>query len=299
MAGWIKLHRKVLDCFIWQDKPYDKARAWIDLLLLAMHHDKKVMDKGNVSVIKRGSYFTSRIKLADRWGWSIKKVDAYLNMLEKENMVTTVKTEKGTAITIVNYDNYQIVGTTEDITEDTTEGIAQDTSKDIAEYTAEDIQNKNNKNIRNKEYKDNYIVSKDTICQTEAVRRIVDEWNTLEKFGIQPVKRLANNSDRYKMLIRRINEYSEEDVLQAIENIKHSKFLQGKSNSRKTWVITFDWFVRPNNFPKVFEGQYNDNIDLNPVSTKSVTDIQLASLAEQQRKNTEILSDEEIDKMFE
>lgn len=147
--GWIKLHRKILDCFIWQDKPYDKARAWIDLLLLAMHHEKKLMDKGNVYVINRGSYFTSRIKLAERWGWSTKKVDAYLNMLEKENMVTTVRTEKGTTITIVNYDNYQLVGTTEDIAED----IAQYTTEDIAEVTtkdtAEDTQNKNIKNNKN------------------------------------------------------------------------------------------------------------------------------------------------------
>ena len=76
--GWIKLHRKLLDCWIWQVKPYDKARAWVDLLLLAMHHDKKIVINDKPVVIERGSYFISRGKLADRWGWSIKKVDAYL-----------------------------------------------------------------------------------------------------------------------------------------------------------------------------------------------------------------------------
>ena len=136
--GWIKLHRKIQDCFIWSDKPYDKARAWIDLLLLAMHRDKKLLVDGSVVVIERGSFFTSRIKLSKRWGWSLKKVDAFLKLLEQEEMVTTVRTPKGTTLTIVNYEQYQLFGTTED----TTREIPQDTPKG----TAEDTQKKNIKN---------------------------------------------------------------------------------------------------------------------------------------------------------
>lgn len=139
--GWIKLHRKIQNCFIWEDKPYDKARAWIDLLMLAMHQDKKLIIDGNVVVIGRGSFMTSRLKLADRWGWSLKKVDSYFKMLENEEMVTTEKTNKGTTITIVNYEEYQILGTTEDITN----AIPEDTTEEIAE----DTQNKNIKNDKN------------------------------------------------------------------------------------------------------------------------------------------------------
>ena len=28
--------------------------------------------------------------------------------------------------------------------------------------------------------------------------------------------------------------------------------------SSRQWQITFDWFVRPNNFPKVLDGNYDD-----------------------------------------
>lgn len=154
--GWIKLHRKLLDCWIWQVKPYDKARAWVDLLLLTMHHDKKIIIDDKPVVISRGSYFISRGKLADRWGWSIKKVDAYLKSLENENMVTTTRTKKGTTITIVNYGEYQVEGTTQDTTEDTIQGTTQDTTVGIAVGTTVDIQNKNIKNIKNeKELKNN------------------------------------------------------------------------------------------------------------------------------------------------
>lgn len=114
----------------------------------------------------------------------------------------------------------------------------------------------NNNSLNNNNTK-NITVSKDTVRQTE-VQRIVEEWNKLESYGIKSVSKLSPSSKRYQSLTARIKEYSLEDVLKAIENIKQSKFLQGKTDSRKQWVITFDWFVLPNNFPKVLDGNYAD-----------------------------------------
>ena len=135
-SGWIKLHRKILDCFIWQDKPYDKARAWIDLLLIAMHHDKKMLIDDEVVVIQRGSFMTSIVKLADRWGWSRNKVVRYLDMLESEHMLNTKRTPKGTLITIVKYDVFQGMENTDSTTVGTADGTQ---NKNI----------KNNKNVKN------------------------------------------------------------------------------------------------------------------------------------------------------
>ena len=158
--GWIKLHRKILDCFIWQDKPYDKARAWIDLLLIAMHHDKKMLIDDEVVMIKRGSFMTSIVKLADRWGWSRNKVVRYLDMLESEQMLNTKRTPKGTLITIVKYDDYQLIDmsceSTNESTNESTDGATNETpneSTDGATYeSADESQNKNiknNKNVKN------------------------------------------------------------------------------------------------------------------------------------------------------
>lgn len=135
-SGWIKLHRKIQDSFLW-DKPYDKARAWIDLLMLALHTEKKLMIDGSVFVVPRGSFVTSRIKLSNRWGWSLNKLDRFFRVLIEEEMITLEKTRKGTTITIVNYEEYQLMGTTENTTENTTES------------TTESTQNKNYKNIKN------------------------------------------------------------------------------------------------------------------------------------------------------
>lgn len=102
-----------------------------------------------------------------------------------------------------------------------------------------------------------FTVSKDTVRQID-IQRILEEWNTLSAFGIAQVSRISNGSKRYKGLVARIKEYGVDKVLEAIDNIRHSSFLQGKVDGRKQWVITFDWFVCPNNFPKVLEGNYTD-----------------------------------------
>lgn len=96
------------------------------------------------------------------------------------------------------------------------------------------------------------IVSDDTICRTD-VQRVVEAWNQL---GINPVSRMASTSTRYKMISARIKEYGIDDVLKAIQKINDSTFLKGGGN--RCWMIYFEWFARPNNFPKVLEGQYDD-----------------------------------------
>lgn len=98
-------------------------------------------------------------------------------------------------------------------------------------------------------------VSNETVCQTD-VRLVVEAWNKLQDYGINPVSKISNTSKRCHSLVARIRQYGITEVLSAIERIKLSDFLQGKNN--KGWVITFDWFVLPNNFPKVLEGNYDN-----------------------------------------
>lgn len=151
--GWIKLHRKIQDCFIWTDKPYDKARAWVDLLLLTTHSDKKLIIDGNIVVIHRGSYMTSREKLAQKWGWSVGKVDRFLSLLKREEMITTDSTPKGTVVTIVNYNEYQVAdlqdGITNSTADDTSDSTTGSTTDDTLNSTIDGTQNKNVKNEKN------------------------------------------------------------------------------------------------------------------------------------------------------
>ena len=107
---------------------------------------------------------------------------------------------------------------------------------------------------KDKEKDNNLIVSKDTIRQTN-VRRVIEEWNKLQDVGIAPIRDIKPTSKRCQLLKGRIREYGMDDILKAMDNIRHSDFLRG--DNKNGWMITFDWFVKPNNFLKVLEGNYN------------------------------------------
>lgn len=107
--GWIKLHRELTDHWLWEEKPFDKKSAWIDLLLMANHEGKKVMLGSELVEVERGGLITSEVKLADRWGWSRTKVRRFLEILENESMIALKKDSKKTALNIVNFSIFQDV----------------------------------------------------------------------------------------------------------------------------------------------------------------------------------------------
>ena len=115
-----------------------------------------------------------------------------------------------------------------------------------------EVTNSNNAVIKsNTEIEKEKEIEKDNnISKDIFINKVVSEWNSI---GVSPIKLIRGT--RQKMLNARIKEYSEEGVLQAINNIKHSDFLKGQN--KNSWVITIDWFLKPNNFIKVYEDNYN------------------------------------------
>lgn len=107
--GWIKLHRQIFDCSIWNSREaFDKRSAWIDILLSASHKDVKMLVDGKTTIVPKGSYMFSIEKLSARWSWSRNKVKRFLKLLEDEQMVTTERTNRGTLINVVNYNKFQV-----------------------------------------------------------------------------------------------------------------------------------------------------------------------------------------------
>jgi predicted phage replisome organizer len=92
-----------------------------------------------------------------------------------------------------------------------------------------------------------------SVCRTKDIRRIQKAWNEL---GLKQIVKIPSASKRGVMLKARIREYGVESVLEAIGKVKDSPFLKGQN--ARSWVITFDWLIKPNNFIKVLEGNYDD-----------------------------------------
>lgn len=241
--GWITLHRKIFDNFLWEDRPFSKGQAWIDLILLANHEDKTTIFNGNVVEIKRGQKMTSLRKLSDRWGWSITKTKKFLNVLQNEKMLSYKSNTKNTVYSIVNYNDYQDFKKYKSNTEVTQKKHRSNTEVTQKKTNNNDNNDNNDNNILNNLSKDKLFVP------------LIQKWNELPD-AITKISTLKKDTQRYKMLSQRVSEYGENKVLEAIEKIKQSSFLQGSNN--KGWTITFEWFVRPNNFVKVLEGNYAD-----------------------------------------
>jgi len=105
--GYISVFRQVTEHELWQDKPFSKGHAWVDLLLLAFFKEKKMMIGNNDVIIKRGQLLTTFRFLEDRWGWSNTKVNNFLAYLVMQKMISKENINKKTLITIENYEDYQ------------------------------------------------------------------------------------------------------------------------------------------------------------------------------------------------
>lgn len=164
MTGWIKIHRKIIDHWIWEDAK--RFKWWMDILLLTNHTDKKTMIGGELITIKRGTFHTSELKLSERWNVSRNTVRNYLNALEKDNMIAIKKTRNGTTIEVRNYGVYQ--GNEENKKQQTEQYTEQQTEQQTEQYTEQKKDNRLNntlnttKNVKNiKNYKNDKNVKKE------------------------------------------------------------------------------------------------------------------------------------------
>lgn len=147
--GWIKLYRQIMQNDFWNERPFSKGQAWVELLLLANHEDNTIRFNGRPMEVKRGQHLTSLRKLADRWGWSMNKVKRFLHDLEADGMVeiggtqngtqngTASGTQNGTLLTVVKYDVFQV------------ERHSERHAEEHTERHEERQQTRNNKNYKN------------------------------------------------------------------------------------------------------------------------------------------------------
>lgn len=103
--GWIMLHRAIRRNWIWEDG--NKLKWWLDLLLQANHKANKILLGNHLILVERGSLHTSLQNLAKRWEVDKKTVKKFLDLLQKDSMISLNSSRKGTTIKISNYNMYQ------------------------------------------------------------------------------------------------------------------------------------------------------------------------------------------------
>ena len=148
--GYISVWRCIQDNPIWlEDTPFNKRDAWIDLLMMANHEDREIVVNNETLYIRRGQKFTSIRKLAQRWGWTEKRVLGYIKLLKKLGMCQTDSTKRGTLLTIVNYGFYQDEGQTKDTQSTSPTTTLQGRQGQHQRQTNNNVNNLNNLNNGN------------------------------------------------------------------------------------------------------------------------------------------------------
>ena len=106
---------------------------------------------------------------------------------------------------------------------------------------------------------------------------------TMQEHGAQIPTITQIAGKRKQSLLARFKEHGKEKLRTAVINAAKSPFLNGASE--KPFVASFDWIFRPNNFPKVLEGNYNHDV---VITTNSNGHGQTQQLTAQQRIDAEI-----------
>ncbi|MDU0893648.1 MAG: phage replisome organizer N-terminal domain-containing protein [Anaerococcus sp.] len=263
MAGisWIKLSVNIFDdekIKLIKSMPEGDAiiLIWIQLLCLA----GKTNDNGAVYIGQHMNYTDEMISTI--CNQPLNTVRLALKTFEQFEMINLG--EDG-LISIANWEKHQNI--------EGMEKVREQTRKRVAKYRAKQkelessnvnvtLRNGTDKN-KNRIDKNRLDIDKNTnnshVDDEDFKTQIINTWNSLDK-NIPRIQTLNTNTQRYQMLRARINEHGLDTVIKAIKSIDNSKFLKGYVSDFR---ITIDWFIKPNNFIKVLEGNYKDKATSN------------------------------------
>ncbi len=128
--GHIKYYRDALDNPLFCKKPFDDWHAFDFFMLKCQRFPCDVELKDGTKIhLDIGQLFISRKKLADIFGWSVKKLRAWENRLFHLNMVTVEGKRKGMVYTLKNYASHQLEGQPQGHEEGQPQGQPQGQSK--------------------------------------------------------------------------------------------------------------------------------------------------------------------------
>ena len=89
-------------------------------------------------------------------------------------------------------------------------------------------------------------------------KNFMDFFNQEIKTAGAVIKPIQIMTDKRKGLLNaRLRECGKQKLAIAIQKAARSDFLNGKNE--RAFIATFDWIIKPNNFPKVLEGNYDND----------------------------------------
>jgi hypothetical protein len=259
--GYIKLNRKFFENVYWlQKRTFSLSEAWLDLIQMARFDAGptfKILPNGRQITIERGEVHASLRFLSSRWGWSVEKTLRYVNNhIEKQEIER--RTEQGeSVIKLCNYDNYNPLSNTDPNTRSNTHPNTGRTP--TRTNNNKEKKEKKRNNLRISPNGENAMSNspKETLTPSGAIdyKALIEFFNRETK-GVFGNVRYPITGKREGAIRARIREHGKEAFAHMIQLASKSDFLKGEN--QHGFTATFDWLIKPNNFQKVIEGNYEN-----------------------------------------
>jgi predicted phage replisome organizer len=212
---------------------------WIKLLTLA----GKLNSNGYIFLTEKIPYTDEM--LSHKFRRSLNTIKLALNTLEKLDMVRF--NEKG-VLKIANWEKHQNIDGLDKIREQNRVRQARYRDKQKALEDNVTITLRNGTDIE----EDIDIDIEEEKKKTVPYQKILDMYH--EKLPDLP-KVIKLNDSRRKSIKSRLEEYSLKEIETVFDKSAESDFLTGKA---KDWSANFDWIMKPSNFIKILEGNYDN-----------------------------------------
>ena len=105
--GYIKAYRSLLDCWLWEDRPYSYGQAFEYILFSACFRPCKLLIDKKIVEVDRGEFYTSIRKLSEQFGWSRDKTKRFLDLLKSDAKIAYQTSHRNTLVKVLNYSKYQ------------------------------------------------------------------------------------------------------------------------------------------------------------------------------------------------
>lgn len=188
--GFVVIHRRLAEHWVWKGRPYTKGQAWVDILLRVNHAAAKIEVGNTLLELQPGQTLWSIKAMAERWGWSRKKVSGFIHGLTTDDMLSANSTSKYTILTVKNWEKNQKLAHQRNI---------KGTSKEHQLHT------NNNENNDNNENKDTTnVVSAGQIVKDQVEKDIdllFKQWE--KKTGMAIETNVPKNRTACRMLLKK------------------------------------------------------------------------------------------------
>ena len=223
-SGYVRIYRSFLS-WEWYDDA-NTMRVFLHLILTANWEPKK----WHGITIERGQRVYSRSKLAAELKMSERSVRTSLNHLILTGEVTNQTTPQYSIITIKNYDEYQ------QPTGESTNGRPANDQPTTSDRPLCKKAKESNKAIKiiYSEYRDAFL----KFCPSLPKPEDAENWSDGRRKRIRDKKMTA------------------EEMSAVFERIEKSDFLSGRNG--KWSGCSLDWILKPENWKKIIEGNYDN-----------------------------------------